>query len=73
MTLRYMEARGIRLAYELSGPAEGPACVLIHGWTGSIEEWAIVVSPLHALGWRTLRIDGVHCEPEVVGTPRQLG
>ncbi len=54
----FVTAHGIRLAYELSGPAGGPACVLIHGWTGSIVEWAAVIRPLNDLGWRTLAIDG---------------
>jgi len=57
MTLDYIEARKIRVAYAVSGPAEGPACVFIHGWTGSIAEWSMVVDALHHLGWRTLAID----------------
>lgn len=57
MTLHNMIVRNIRVAYELSGPTDGLACVLIHGWTGSTEEWATVVGPLHAMGWRTLAID----------------
>src|SRR2546428_9358028 len=57
MTLDYIEARNIRLAYAVSGPPNGPACILIHGWTGSSEEWSTVVGPLNALGWHTLAID----------------
>jgi pimeloyl-ACP methyl ester carboxylesterase len=57
MILDYLEAGNIRLAYAVSGPPDGPACILIHGWTGSIAEWSTVVGPLNALGWRTLALD----------------
>jgi pimeloyl-ACP methyl ester carboxylesterase len=57
MTLDYIEARNIRLTYAVSGPPDGLACLLIHGWTGSSEEWSTVVGPLNALGWCTLAID----------------
>jgi pimeloyl-ACP methyl ester carboxylesterase len=57
MTLDYIKAQNIRLAYAVSGPPDGPACLLIHGWTGSIAEWSTVVGPLNTLGWRTLAID----------------
>jgi pimeloyl-ACP methyl ester carboxylesterase len=47
----------VRIAYQVSGPADGPACLLIHGWTGSTLEWATVIPALNALGWQTLAVD----------------
>src|SRR5262245_54765115 len=54
----FIKATGIDVAYRLTGPRSGPACVLTHGWTGSVEEWSTVIDPLNAQGWRTLTIDG---------------
>lgn len=53
-----IDTRHGRIACVVSGPRAGPACVLIHGWTGSTGEWSTVVGPLNDRGWRTLAIDG---------------
>ncbi|WNV91074.1 alpha/beta hydrolase [Umezawaea sp. Da 62-37] len=44
-------ARGVRLAVHEAGPVDGPAVVLVHGWTQSGAAWAAVD------GFRTFAVD----------------
>jgi pimeloyl-ACP methyl ester carboxylesterase len=36
---RFADLEGLRVRYKLAGPADGPAVVLVHGWSGSMELW----------------------------------
>lgn len=43
--------------YELSGPANGPLVVLVHGVSGPMAVWDKVVEPLRQSGFQVLRFD----------------
>ena len=44
----------LRLAYQVSGPAEGAPVLLLHGWPDAARGWDRVAGLLHARGWRTV-------------------
>jgi len=44
----------LEIAYEESGPAEGPPVVLLHGFPDDVRAYDGVVPPLAAAGWRVL-------------------
>jgi pimeloyl-ACP methyl ester carboxylesterase len=48
---------GTRLVCECTGPASGPVCVLIHGWSGSRRYWDAATPLLVAAGCRVVRYD----------------
>ena len=51
-------ANGIVIEYELSGPADGPVLLMIHGVGAQLIRWpATLVERFEAAGFRTLRFD----------------
>ena len=42
------------MAYEATGPADGPPVVLLHGWPDDARTWDGVLPALHAAGLRTI-------------------
>jgi pimeloyl-ACP methyl ester carboxylesterase len=44
----------LEIAYEESGPAEGPAVVLLHGFPDDVRAYDGVVPPLAAAGWHVI-------------------
>jgi len=42
------------IAYLESGPPDGPAVVLLHGWPSDVHDWDEVAPPLAAAGYRVL-------------------
>lgn len=42
------------IAYEESGPADGPPVILLHGWPDDARTWDRVLPALHAAGLRTI-------------------
>jgi len=44
----------LEIAYLESGPADGPAVVLLHGWPSDVHDWDGVVPPLAQAGFRVL-------------------
>lgn len=43
----------LAICCEVSGPAEGYPCVLLHGWPDDVRTWDRVLPELHAAGLRT--------------------
>ncbi|NUS15688.1 MAG: alpha/beta hydrolase [Streptomyces sp.] len=48
---------GVRLAYEVAGPADGPPLLLLHALGENRGSWAAVSAALTADGWRTVALD----------------
>jgi pimeloyl-ACP methyl ester carboxylesterase len=44
----------LEIAYEESGPADGPPVILLHGWPSDPHDWDGVAPALAADGWRVL-------------------
>jgi pimeloyl-ACP methyl ester carboxylesterase len=44
----------LEIAYEASGPPDGPPAILRHGWPDDVRTWDGVVPALAAAGWRCL-------------------
>jgi pimeloyl-ACP methyl ester carboxylesterase len=44
----------LEIAYLESGPADGPAVILLHGWPSDVHDWDGVAALLSATGWRVL-------------------
>ncbi len=44
----------LNIETELSGPADGPAVVLLHGWPDSLRTWDAILPALHGAGLRTI-------------------
>jgi len=44
----------LEIAYLESGPADGPAVILLHGWPSDVHDYDGVASPLAAAGYRVL-------------------
>lgn len=42
------------IAYEVSGPVDGPPVILLHGWPDDVRTWDKVLPTLHASGFRTI-------------------
>jgi 3-oxoadipate enol-lactonase len=47
-----VEANGVRLAYEVSGPVDGPPLLLLHALGEDRTSWRAVATALAADGWR---------------------
>src|SRR5262249_15417119 len=52
--LKHIDAGVLNVAYVESGPANGPAVILLHGWPYDIHAFAEVVPPLAAQGYRVI-------------------
>jgi len=52
--IKYAEAGDLRTAYVETGPANGPAVVLLHGWPYDINSFAEVAPLLAAKGYRAI-------------------
>ncbi len=44
----------LEIGYLESGPADGPAVILLHGWPSDVHDWDGVAPPLAAAGFRVL-------------------
>jgi pimeloyl-ACP methyl ester carboxylesterase len=44
----------LEIAYRESGPADGPAVILLHGWPSGVQDYDDVAPPLAAAGFRVL-------------------
>lgn len=44
----------LEIAYLESGPADGPAVILLHGWPSDVHDWDGVAPPLAEAGFRVL-------------------
>jgi pimeloyl-ACP methyl ester carboxylesterase len=44
----------LKIGYERSGPSEGRAAFLLHGWPDDIRTWDSILPELHAAGWQLL-------------------
>ena len=53
-TVRQVRTPALEIAYEESGPAEGPAAVLLHGFPDDVRAYDGVAPRLAAAGWRVL-------------------
>lgn len=51
------ERDGLRFDVSDSGPRDGPAVVLLHGWPGGAVTWDAIAPALHAAGHRVLAPD----------------
>lgn len=54
---RFLEVGGTRTYVEESGPAAGPAVVLVHGFGGSTYSWRHTATALAAVGRRAVALD----------------
>lgn len=52
--LKQIDAGSLNVGYAESGPADGPAVLLLHGWPYDIHSYAEVVPLLAAQGYRTI-------------------
>jgi len=52
-TPSHAETPLLRVAYEVSGPADGFPLVLVHGWPDDVRTWDRVLPALHREGYRT--------------------
>jgi len=52
--MKTVRTPSLEIAYEESGPAEGPAVVLLHGFPDDVRAYDGVAPPLAAAGWRVL-------------------
>ncbi|KGM32497.1 alpha/beta fold hydrolase [Inquilinus limosus] len=53
-TVSSVDTELLRIAYEDSGPRDGPPLVLLHGWPDHLRSWDRVLPMLHEAGFRTL-------------------
>jgi 3-oxoadipate enol-lactonase len=53
---RTVDVRGVRLAYQVSGPSDGPPLVLLHGRGAGAADWDGVAAAF-ARHWRTYALD----------------
>jgi pimeloyl-ACP methyl ester carboxylesterase len=53
-TVRRIRTPTLEIAYEESGPPEGPLVVLLHGFPDDVRAYDGVAPPLAAAGWRVL-------------------
>jgi pimeloyl-ACP methyl ester carboxylesterase len=53
-TAKTVRTPTLEIAYEESGPAAGPAAVLLHGFPDDVRAYDGVASPLAGAGWRVL-------------------
>jgi pimeloyl-ACP methyl ester carboxylesterase len=51
---RSFDSPALSIACELSGPADGPPVMLLHGWPDDARTWDRVLLPLHEAGFRTI-------------------
>jgi pimeloyl-ACP methyl ester carboxylesterase len=51
--LRIVSTEQLKIAVEVSGPADGSAVMLLHGWPDSPRTWDRMLPGLHASGYRT--------------------
>jgi pimeloyl-ACP methyl ester carboxylesterase len=54
---RFLDVDGTRTYLEASGPSQGPAVVLVHGFGGSTYSWRFTRPVLAAAGYRVLALD----------------
>lgn len=52
-----LAARGWEFDAEMSGPADGPPVLLLHGFPQDLREWDLVVPALHAAGLHTVAVN----------------
>ena len=53
MPISFVDTPLLRVAYELSGPAEGFPVILLHGWPDDVRTWDPMLPALHREGYRT--------------------
>ncbi len=51
---QFAETPTLRIAYEDTGPKDGPAVLLLHGWPDDPRTWDAVAPALNAAGFRTI-------------------
>src|ERR1700753_828761 len=44
----------LEIAFEDSGPEDGPIVLMLHGWPDAPRGWDLIASRLRAEGWRTV-------------------
>jgi pimeloyl-ACP methyl ester carboxylesterase len=44
----------LTLSFEVTGPADGPTVLMLHGWPDAARGWSAVAHRLNTEGWRTL-------------------
>lgn len=53
-TIVTVDTPSLRICCELSGPADGYPCVLLHGWPDDVRTWDRILPALHATNLRTI-------------------
>ncbi|MBE0622146.1 MAG: alpha/beta hydrolase [Burkholderiales bacterium] len=51
---QFARTANLDIAYLESGPPDGPAVILLHGWPSDVHDWDEVAPPLAAAGYRVL-------------------
>jgi pimeloyl-ACP methyl ester carboxylesterase len=52
--MQHLRTDLLDIAYEIGGPDDGPALMLLHGWPDDIRAWHKVAPRLHEAGFRTI-------------------
>jgi len=52
--MQHLRTDLLDIAYEIGGPDDGPALILLHGWPDDIRAWHKVAPRLHEAGFRTI-------------------
>jgi len=53
MATSFVDTSLLRVAYEVSGPADGFPLILLHGWPDDVRTWDPALPALHRAGYRT--------------------
>lgn len=54
MGARFVQANGLRFAYQQTGPADGPLALLLHGFPDTPHTWRHLAPALAGRGWRVV-------------------
>lgn len=54
---KFVSLDGVRVHYQEFGPENGPAMILVHGYTASVYVWSTVAPMLAAKGFRVVAVD----------------
>lgn len=54
MNIKTITTSALHQAYEMSGPKQGEALMLLHGWPDSPRTWDKVIPHLHDAGYKVI-------------------